>query len=346
MMKGKELLCISLAAVCLAGTVSCSKDYTGRYIRIQGSTQPHAGATKTAYSDVTYTESAATYERIDWVSGDKILLAMKNDGGTEQLAYSITGIKSSSNRYSKATLVPDGVASGLQWGDGTHYFWSAYPSTATVGNDMTVRGSYPATQTLTYRTEADNVKYFDPDMNMAYMVASLSTPPQDYISLDYYPAMTTFDFEVGANDNIVITGFEMETETSGLTSDVDLTGTFVATFDPASSMAWTFTTDGATGKKITASFPQNISVSQTKKARFKLFALPKDITGVRIKFTLSTGVTKSLNLKQNDSWITFPACIKANISGLLIPDAVWHITFSGPREEQWIVNSDIEIGVE
>ena len=243
MMKGKELLCISLAAVCLAGTVSCSKDYTGRYIRIQGSTQPHAGATKTAYSDVTYTESAATYERIDWVSGDKILLAMKNDGGTEQLAYSITGIKSSSNRYSKATLVPDGVASGLQWGDGTHYFWSAYPSTATVGNDMTVRGSYPATQTLTYRTEADNVKYFDPDMNMAYMVASLSTPPQDYISLDYYPAMTTFDFEVGANDNIVITGFEMETETSGLTSDVDLTGTFVATFDPASGMAWTFTTE-------------------------------------------------------------------------------------------------------
>ena len=345
MMKGKELLCISLAAVCLAGTVSCSKDYTGRYIRIQGSTRSHSDATKTADSDATYTEAGTTYERIDWIEGDRIMLAMRNDGGNEQMAYTVTGVKPS-NRYSKATLIPYGAASGLQWGDGTHYFWSAYPSTATVGNDMTVRGSYPATQTLTYRTEADNVKYFDPDMNMAYMVASLSTPPQDYISLDYYPAMTTFDFEVGANDNIVITGFEMETETSGLTSDVDLTGTFVATFDPASSMAWTFTTDGATGKKITASFPQNISVSQTKKARFKLFALPKDITGIRIKFTLSTGVTKSLNLKQNDSWITFPACIKANISGLLIPDAVWHITFSGPREEQWIVNSDIEIGVE
>lgn len=345
MMKGKKLIWILPAMAFLAGIAACSKDYTGRYIRIQGSTRSHGDATKTAYSDATYTDAGTTYERIDWVDGDKIMLAMRNDGGNEQMAYTVTGVKPS-NRYSKATLIPYGAASGLQWGEGTHYFWSAYPSTATVGSDMTVRGTYPATQTLTYKTEADNVKYFDPDMNLAYMVASLSTPVQEYISLDYYPAMTTFDFEVGANDNIVITGFEMETETSGLATDVDLTGTFVTTFDPDASMAWTFATDGVTGQKITASFSQNITVSQTKKLRFKLFALPLDITGVRIKFTLSTGATKSLNLKQNDSWITFPACVKANISGLLIPNAVWNIRFSGPREEQWIVNSDLEIGVE
>ena len=79
---------------------------------------------------------------------------------------------------------------------------------------------------------------------------------------------------------------------------------------------------------------------------FKVFALPQDLTGIRITFYFAGGTTKSLRLKQNDNWITFPATAKVNITGLLVPGADWYINFDYPREEQWIVHPDIEIGVE
>jgi len=334
---------IALAILGLSGAISCQKDYTGQEIRIRANARSDSPSTKTSYSGVEYTESSTTYERIDWEEGDLIMLAMTNDDVTNsQQAYEITGV-SASDRYSVAGLVPYGTDSGLLWGSGTHDFWSAYPSTATVG-DHTVSGNVPATQTLTYSTTSSGVLYYTPDMNYAYMVAGLQTTDQSSgISLDYYPAVTTFDFTVGANDDIVVTGFEMETSSSGETSDVAMSGDFTATFD--SNMAYSFGSAN-TGQSLTASFSADASISTSTSMNFKLFALPQDITGVRIKFTLSDGTTRSLNFKQNDAWITFPACIKANITGLLVPGAVWYITFSGPRIEQWVTNSDIEIGVE
>ena len=61
---------------------------------------------------------------------------------------------------------------------------------------------------------------------------------------------------------------------------------------------------------------------------------------------MSNGTSKSLRLKQNDAWITFPAATKIQISGLAVPGAVWFINFDYPRKEQWIIHPDIEIGVE
>jgi len=347
--KMKIIGIFAIAILCLG---SCSKeDYAGKSIKISGA-KSHSAApsTKTSYSDVKFTEGGNVYERIDWVEGDDICLAMQNDEKASPLFetadYAIARIKSSNNKYSVAGLEPMAASGhGLFWGTGAHYFWSGYPASVTVG-DKTISGTFPDTQNLTYSTTNNNIQEFASDMSLAYMVAGLKTDaPQESISLDYYPAMTTFDFTVGANTDMVITGFEMETETSGLTENVALTGVFTATFDGSDGMSWTYSA-ASTGKTISAVFSNSVTLSTSSKMRFRIFALPQDITGLTIKFTDNKGTVRSLRLKQNDNWITFPACIKANITGLLVPGAVWYITFEGPYVENWVVNNEVVIGVE
>lgn len=347
-----------LVTLCLG---ACRKeDYAGKSVRIGARISARSANTKTLYSDERYTVGEKEYERIDWVNGDAIKLAMQNSEFNELSAdhfascnYNIGGI-TANGRYSEAKLTPvpasvspSGAApadKGLCWGTGSHFFWAAYPATATVG-ERTVSGNYPASQELVYSTTDDGVTYFSPDMNKAYMVAGLATDaPEDHVDLDFYPAMTTFDFTVGANTDLVITAFEMETVSSGLSgSNVYLTGDFTASFD--SNMNWTFSSSNQ-GQSIVGVFSSNVSVSPATTFRFKIFALPQDITGITIKFTDSNGVSRSLKLKQNDDWIVFPACVKANIRGLLIPGAIWYIDFEGPYVEQWTEHAEIEIGVE
>ncbi len=338
-----------LVVLCLFGMPSCSKILVGEKIFLTAKSHFFAPTTKTVYSNETYTDGGDTYERIDWVDGDRIKLCVKNDDVTGASHVYAIDTPQPASRFSIAGLTPEG-GNGLQWGNGTHYFWSAYPSTATTGT-YTVSGTYPEVQNLTFVGETDGVLMYEPDMDYAYMVAGLKTDPtDDGISLDFYPAMTTFEFTVRANDNLVITGFEMETNTAqsmGVSSGLDLSGTFVATFDPADNMSYTFSNSGTTGHTLSANFSALAAISPTKSMRFKLFALPQDITGVRLVFTLNNGTTRSLKLTTNtDQWITFSACSLVRITGLLVPGAVWNIEMDGPRVQQWIVNSEIEIGVE
>ena len=192
-------------------------------------------------------------------------------------------------------------------------------------------------------------------MSDAFMVASQqSAPSEGGINLDFYPAFTTFEFTVGANDNTTITSFEMETSTYETESAiyVPLAGVSTATFDASSNMSFSYSGTGTLSNTIGVVFhddkdaPYNPIISTTASLNFKVFALPLDITGLRITFNLSDGTSKSLRLKQNGNWITFPAAAKIQISGLAVPGAVWYINFDYPRKEQWIVHPDIEIGVE
>ena len=345
-----------VAVVCLLCTASCSDLLTGKPIKINGRTVPEWPLTKTSYSGSTYTEGGKTYERIDWKDGDLIKLAMNNSAQTASKVYEVYGTRTS-GRYSTASLRPQEEGAGLQWGEGSHNFWAAYPSNAgSYGSIFSFSHPVPDGQTLTFRTKKNSVEYFDPVMTDAFMVAKLQVDPaEEGIVLDFFPAITTFEFTVGANTNIVIKSFKMETTTSGIATNVALSGTAVATFDPNNGMDCTFSSAAnTTGQTLTASFvdsdgnPADPAISTTTSMNFKMFALPLDITGVRIVFTLSDDTTRSLDLKRADpvEWITFTACKKYNISGLLVPGAEWTITCDGPREERWVVNSDIEISVE
>ena len=346
-MRQNHLLHNLAALLCLLGAISCTKDYSGRAIRFSASTRPDAAYTKTAFSGVVTSD----IERIDWVAGDKIMLAMKNDDVTNsQMAYDITGI-SADGRYSRAGLEKSGGGSGgLQWGTGTHDFWAAYPSTATVG-DHTITSNIPAVQTITYKTKTNNTLIYAPDMTKALMVAGIqSAPSGSGINLDFAPAFTTFDFTVGANSDVVITGFTMETITSAEASKNILSGDATATFD--SSMACEYSATGSTGQSISTTFSPAAAISTTTSLNFKLFAVPSEIKGVTIAFTISSPVANTLRLRlkyseaQGGDWLEFGACTKCNISGLLVPGAQWTITMDGPRVEQWTIVPEVVFGVE
>ena len=353
-MKKSIIISIAAVAACLLGLSACTKDVTGLAIRFSARTRPEAPATKTAYSGATENSGGKVYERIDWVDGDRIVLAMKNgEVGMASQEYSVNTI-TVAGVNSKTDLKPYGSENGLQWGTGAHDFWSGYPASKVTVGDHTLSATIPSSQVVRYSSRTNNVAIFRADMSDAFMVAGLqSTPSESGINLDFYPAFTAFEFTVGANDNITITSFEMETSTyeTETAAFVPLAGVATATFDASDNMSFAFSGTGTTSS-ISAVFhddkdaPYNPIISTTASMNFKVFALPLEITGVRIIFHLSDGTTKSLRLKKDGNWITFPAAAKIQISGLLVPGAVWYINFAYPRKEQWIEHPDVEIGVE
>ena len=351
-MRNKSLLWVLLlGTICLSGSVSCQKEMVGKQIHFKASTRPEGPQTKTSYSGETSTENTKTYERIDWVAGDGIRLAMTNEAQTTPAieVYQITGI-TTSGRYSTAGLEP--VSSGLEWGTGTHDFWAAYPSTATAG-DHTISFSIPSVQQASYVETKNDIIRFAPDMGKAFMVAgSQCDPTNGGVNLDFYPGFTAFEFTVGADASITVTSFEMETETyeTETSTIVPICGTAVASFDTNDNMSYAFSTadSPSPGQTITVSFDDGsnpATISSATSMNFKVFALPQNLTGIVIRFYLSNGIQHSLKLKQSNAWLTFRAGVKYNISGLLVPGAAWYISFEGPGEEQWIT-TDIEIPVE
>ena len=351
----RAIISIAAAAVSLWVFSGCAKDMTGRELRFRAKTNPSAPVTKTSFSGENYDGGGKTYERIDWTNGDIIVLAMKNnETAMATQNYSVNTI-STVGVNSRTDLMPSGAENGLTWGTGTHDFWSGYPASKVTAGDHTLSATIPASQVASYSRKSGNVVYFTPDMTDAFMVASLqSAPANNGINLDFYPGFTTFDFTVGANDNITITSFEMETATyeAETSTTMPLAGDVTASFDPAAGMARSFAATGSTGNTVSLVFhnengqPYNPIITTTTSMNFKVFALPQDITGIRITFNLNDGTHRSLRLKQSGNWITFPGTAKINISGLLVPGAIWNITFDYPRQEQWIVHNDIEIGVE
>lgn len=359
-MKRKTIILFVLAVSCLMGAVSCEKMHLGSQIRFKTRTRPDVTSTKTAYSGSSYTVGSTNYERIDWSSGDEIVLAMKNNEVAVDYHYYTVSDISPEDLFSDAGLSPAtgtgtgyGV-NGLDWGEGLHDFWAAYPSSATVG-DHTLSFEIPADQTAIYNQKKNNVLLFDPDMDYAFMVASLqSNPTSNDLNLEFTPAFTAFDFSVSANSDVTVTKFVMDTEAyeTETSTIVPLSGTAVAEFDPSDNMSYSFSTAGTAGQTVELTFDDgngsayNPIMSTSTSMNFKVFALPQNLPGIRITFYFSDGSTRSLRLKQNDEWITFPARAKVNIVGLLVPGATWYINFDHPRQEQWIVHPDIEIGVE
>lgn len=363
-MRTKQSFYPLAALVFLMGAVSCSKDYMGSSIRFSASSRPDA-ATKAAYSDVV----TSNIERIDWKDGDLLKLAMRNTENPTSTTqdYTVVGI-SADGRYSKAVLEAYGGGSGLEWGTGDHYFWAAYPSSATLGStSMTVEGTISGTQNQTYTSSKNGLAMYESDQTLYLTAGTLVAEANigDPISLEFDPAMTTFDFEVGSNteDDLMIRSFVMTTEyAESEVADANLralSGSFTATYNASMVRALSTTAATSSNRSITVNFDSQPALSQTRKARFRVMALPQDIKGITIVFytteTLSaaagTTIDKQhkLRLKQTTpttDWITFPACGKANITGLLIPGAEWKITFSGPRVQQWTVYDEVVIGVE
>lgn len=355
LMKTRILWAVA-ALVLLAG---CQKfGGAGKEIRFSAVAKSDA-ATKTVYSG----EVVGGYERINWVVGDKIRIysseaACNNDGTYHWADYQVSTITPSA-QYSKASTlnVVHSTRGGLAWeGDGTYNFYSIYPApSADEAAPGTVRGTsgtpfactIPAAQTGTATTveaiaSGANTTVYYPSMENAYLVAYDSQSNGNDITLDFDPAYTAFHISAGAG-SAPETAKEIKSVT--LTSaSTALNGAYTAFYNSG----WNY---GITGTGLATTFTftgGNYTIPVDGKVEFVIFALPQQLGGLTLTFTLADDTTRSLKLKKNtpdagtdaSGFINFAPCKKHYISGLLIPGSVW--TVDGSTEVKVKMDENIE----
>ena len=302
----KILSAVALAGLLLAGS-GCKK-YAFRDGQIRFTATSDALQTRTAYSG----EVFSGMERIDWVDGDKIAIAMVNAGGVEICDYQITSI---TDAYAKSTAQLANVAgNGLQWGEGEHTFFAVYPSPSVDDeweNSLTEEGStlvWPATQQVT--ADPSHAGVYLPDMKYAYMAASASVDgPEENVSLSFVPMFNAYEISIGAGDNdrIDLTGFRLICNRD----DIPLSCKQVSDFDRdvLSDEGGIISVD-LTGVSLTR---------DGGPITFTVFTFPDENEEMTLEFTGTQIGTRTLDLKRDGEWIAFSGNKKHRISGLAFP---------------------------
>ena len=350
-------------------------------IRFSASAAP---GTKTIYGAYNNENaSAATWQSIDWVNGDKIRIysdAAVRRVGYEQgktgqdlyywADYKVTDAQAGSANteagWSSATLENlnddgNGLGNGLMWPAGTTSakFYAIYPAPAAAestgkddaldGTNGILAGTIPAEQAL---------KDGKTDMSCAYMTAvgASAQPASDgktNIKLNFYPAFTAFEISMKSDveeaDAVTLTKFELLVDNDAPATAKALAGAFTVTYGGTTEADKTFTCTGD-GQVITYTFPEGTKVSKANDLNFTVFALPQDLQYLMMRFTLADNTTRSLRLKYGKDvtiggvshakgeYITFAACRKHRINGLVMPGNLFNfkmITLD-PVADDWI----------
>ena len=346
----KLLITIAGTAAMLTST-SCIKEAVGEAmvgtIHFGASTVYENGpATKTDYSgkdqDDNGISSSSRYERIDWLSTDKIRIlcdqAVLVSGSGHHADYSVipAGVDEAARQKHKASVVP-ADDNGLQWnGDGTYHFYGYYPSTAqnpraTINTKATslatVTGHIPATQSVTSGTgEEDHV--FKPDMDYAYMYAYASASSGGTVSLSFKPLFTAVEFTLLTDPSSPVSGNKLtKVALSSSQSGSSLAGDFSATLNQSASFEDLAITSGS--NEITITLPDGgVDLDETEAYTVTFLMLPQDQTELTLTLTFADNTTRALALKDNGNWITIPACKKTYIWKLAAPATVETYTYT------------------
>ena len=294
--------------------------------------------TKTVYSGQGTSDSSGnlTWERIDWEGGEYILIWSANAtgrSGNSSAEYAVINPTANGNQSKAETLkINEDV---LTWGtDETYSFWSIYPSDAGTSTSGWTEGevtfSIPASQTGTLDGTAVKT-----DMSKAVMLAAnTSAEAGSSVELDFYPAYTAFEVTLlTQSEEITLTDMKLISE-DGTTP---VAGTISATILPGSKTNnqgktvgnCTFGTPTDTATEIAYTFPEGTEVTSTQSITFTVLTLPTDYAGVKLQFNyLVNGneFTQTVTLRKNDAPITFGACEKHRIVGLVMPDS-WKFTY-------------------
>ena len=293
------------------------------------------------FSAVTGTETRTAYsgvikngrERIDWSAGDQIMVWSDNAtvraGGTLKFAqhdnlavYTIGSISEPTDERSIATI-SDPSGSGLQYpatNPGT-VLWGIYPASAVeeypTGNAVPFK--IEASQAL---TQNSSTKAYAPDMSQAVMVAYVSNAKAGTtVDLPFTPSFTDFEFNLGipqdeeaaAAYSVTITKVEFNSTSTALS------GGFTATC--GTDGKWTYTFADNAAKTVEATFDDGITLdSENPNLTFNVFALPQNITDLKVTFYTNEG-TKTLKLLDTDktTWLTFAGAKKHKLNGVILP---------------------------
>lgn len=358
-MKGKtmnkSLLWLVLPAA--LAVVSCTKSGPAFSEGIRFSLGLAEDGTRTVYTGdgefSTYTHAGVpdaqllTKERIDWKVNDLVTVyspeALTMDWG-HYVDYKVTSHTHTphGDLMDHAEVVAtDASGKGLTWEAGTtNHFYGMYPSKAMFTSSdagynwialdgTTMKGTIPSAQTnnLTWTgvTGTGDV-VGTPDMRYAWMFANATGNKGDSeVNLVFYPKFTAFEFSIGSGENSIVHLSSFTLETTSSSAAVVLAGDFSLANGNTSSQ--TVTVSGTGSKSVTVTFPTGTAVTRAtstadaKNLTFTVFALPVDITSLKITFTGDEIGTRTLALNDgNGAPLNFTACKKYRIYGLSFPN--------------------------
>ncbi|MBR1872442.1 MAG: hypothetical protein IJ795_04470 [Bacteroidales bacterium] len=333
----KAFVSAALAALLIACSREKEAAYMGETVNF-GVSAMSGALTKTVYSGEL---TDADIERINWVDGDLIRIVCNEVSAPEEKYFDYElSVSGNSGRYSYASAVPYNAGNGLQWGEGSHAFYSVYPSPVTPGSisleiaDGAGRALavLPEDQsTSSDKKEGDTENRYYGNMDLAFMTAATQASPGDNVTLSFTPIVTTFYVTV-----FNTTGSAMTLRKVALSSASNaLTATYRTVFTTAGNRTYSFSEAGTwagtptwseSNSTVFASF-DGLSLADGDHVTVALFAIPKDITQLTLAVTSDETGTVKLPLKySNGTWLSFTGGDKHNINNIGIPAVSYELT--------------------
>ena len=338
-MRNKRIIWAAAALMLLAGLSGCQKsDYSGKEIRFNARSLPEVG-TKAVY---TGDKNDSNFERINWEVGDKIRIyndkaTCSGDASYYWADYTVGSVESSSNRFSTGRLNVLSDRGGLTWGEGTHTFYGVYPSPETddaAGTQdlSSFTGSIQQTQTgepSAVDAWAGTGKVYYPFNNKPILVGYQQLAAESTGTLDFSPAYSAFHISAGVQEDMTVKSVELRSASH------KLWGNFTVS---RSVDTWNFTCPTASveaDKTVTFTLPGGgVDITTSVILELVLFTLPQELNDLTLAFNVTVGGTpKTLTLElkhANSSPVTFTACKKSYIKGLLIPGSTWTVNDTTP----------------
>jgi hypothetical protein len=260
--------------------------------------------TKTAYSGVV----DGGKERINWEVGDEIRIYSdkaehRYNEGQHWAEYVIKSVDNN-GAVSKAKIdnVPgDGTGNGLVWNQpGDYKFFAIYPNLDFGGSDGEFYLTIPSIQVIDMALREP----YTSGMDKAYMTAAQKVTTSEEgdgpgIQLEFKPAYTAFEFSFDADMPLEIISATLIAETEEDAHDIPLSGRIKVSYDEDMNPSYESLDPTAPQNFIAAPFVNgHPSVSQSNSITFTLFAVPLEITNLKI----------SLNVKA-EGWETSEARI-------------------------------------
>lgn len=320
--------------------------------------------TKTVYTgEGTVDDNNPNYliwERISWVKGDKLLIwsdyAVDHLNKTKQVATYAVGEPQNKDFPGQDypnqswSIIKDEADLGLiyndEYKDKKYQFWSIYPASAATNNPS--GGTDASAKEVVFDIEASqgdtenegtapNI-VLKPNMDRAVMLAAVDGDDAvDYnsdVEFKFYPAFTAFEFTLSTQDGdaldihkVVLTSNYIQNSNSPLAGTVTATVTGGTRKNGSDYIGGSTYVSSETSNQITYTLPEGVGIPEGGELTFTVFALPQDITGLKLSFydsdekLIGTG-----RLAYNGEDITFGACQKHCIRGVKLPSG-WFFSY-------------------